>query len=453
MEMAEKRESHFDSRLMQHIQFGRANEANSMLNEELARASDEQTNTLLHYAVLGQSPDIVQHLVELGAEIDLPGKGGNSPLELAIERVDAAAFNAPEERGEDRAAADGFRAAPAPKKLRVKILELLVGELRSRTLDTEQLADKLLSAGFNLLHCVAHSGDEQLLRCMLQRGLDANSRDHCGRTALHLAVMRNQPRLARLLLEHGADVDRASRVVAGRPILIAASNGYRDTMKVLLEAGADPNATFARIDITALRLVFKNFGNVPVDESDECLQLLLEHGAIPRNFSRLLDIALDKNEPKKINMLINHLAMLGLLGRPITKSDVHCKQDRLRSTIPAMLDSCREFLKRELRANLTVLELLTNSKVRMKILVRNDDLMGTLEILLSEDQNNELFPYYCSALNERIAKARRTAELEDVAVAVLLQIMHCYRGQCELAARIVVDYLNDEDLEQLSLMF
>jgi ankyrin repeat protein len=63
-----------------------------------------------------------------------------------------------------------------------------------------------------------------------------------GITALHAAALSNEPRIAELLLEHGALVD----VRAGRqqltPLYVAVTRGNEKTAKVLLARHADPNA-------------------------------------------------------------------------------------------------------------------------------------------------------------------------------------------------------------------
>src|SRR5262249_59491767 len=62
-------------------------------------------------------------------------------------------------------------------------------------------------------------------------------------TALHYAAFFDGPEAARLLLEHGADVNAfADNELGVHPINSAAAAGRAAVVAVLLEHGADPNA-------------------------------------------------------------------------------------------------------------------------------------------------------------------------------------------------------------------
>jgi ankyrin repeat protein len=91
-------------------------------------------------------------------------------------------------------------------------------------------------------------------------------------TALHYAAFFDGPETARLLLEHGADVNAfADNEIGVHPLNSAAAAGRRDVVAILLEHGADPNAQTRR-------------GFTPLDAArengDEGLaELLRSHGA------------------------------------------------------------------------------------------------------------------------------------------------------------------------------
>ena len=95
-----------------------------------------------------------------------------------------------------------------------------------------------------------------------------------GFTALGLAAFLGGAEVVRVLLEHGADADDdADNLFGVRPVHAASAAHDHETMRLLLEAGADPN----------LR---QQGGFVPLHEaahSDdvELARLLLDHGADP----------------------------------------------------------------------------------------------------------------------------------------------------------------------------
>jgi ankyrin repeat protein len=91
-------------------------------------------------------------------------------------------------------------------------------------------------------------------------------------TALHYAAFFDGADGARVLLEHGADVNAfADNELGVHPLNSAAAAGRRDVAAILLEHGADPNARTRR-------------GFTPLDAArengdEELAELLRSHGA------------------------------------------------------------------------------------------------------------------------------------------------------------------------------
>lgn len=75
---------------------------------------------------------------------------------------------------------------------------------------------------------------------LLEHGADPNARGAGGDSALHNTATFNDPKNARLLLEHGAAVDIAGgfHFNQGTPLSYAAGFGYRRTAELFLEHGA-----------------------------------------------------------------------------------------------------------------------------------------------------------------------------------------------------------------------
>lgn len=74
-----------------------------------------------------------------------------------------------------------------------------------------------------------------------QLAVPVNTRDICGRTALHLAAMYGHLHVVRYLLGRGAEVDAKDNIDM-TPLLFAAWNDHLDIVKVLTKRGADVNA-------------------------------------------------------------------------------------------------------------------------------------------------------------------------------------------------------------------
>ena len=100
----------------------------------------------------------------------------------------------------------------------------------------------------------------------------ASARSDDDFTALHYAAFFDGPAAARLLLEHGAEVNAfADNELGVHPLNSAAAAGRRDVAAILLEHGADPNAHTRR-------------GFTPLDAArengdDELAEVLRSHGA------------------------------------------------------------------------------------------------------------------------------------------------------------------------------
>ena len=116
----------------------------------------------------------------------------------------------------------------------------------------------------------AKATDADAVRALLERGVDVDTAETDGTTALHWAAYRGDLETARLLVGAGADAGAANRYGV-TPLTLAAGRGNAPIVEVLLDAGADPNTTLPEgetVLMTAART-----GDVDV------LRLLLARGA------------------------------------------------------------------------------------------------------------------------------------------------------------------------------
>ena len=117
----------------------------------------------------------------------------------------------------------------------------------------------------------ASRGDVEAVRSLLQRGIDVQTAQADGMTALHWAAMRSDVDLAETLLYAGANLEATTRIGQHTPLHVASRSGQPGVLRALLEAGADPHALTAS-GATALHLA-AGAG------SAEAVAALIDHGA------------------------------------------------------------------------------------------------------------------------------------------------------------------------------
>ena len=116
-------------------------------------------------------------------------------------------------------------------------------------------------------------GEVERLRELLGADLTlAQARSDDDFTALHYAAFFDGPAAARLLVDHGADVNAfADNDLGVHPLNSAAAAGQREVAAILLEHGADPNAP--------TRGGFSPLDAANENGDEELAALLRSHGA------------------------------------------------------------------------------------------------------------------------------------------------------------------------------
>ena len=100
--------------------------------------------------------------------------------------------------------------------------------------------------GFSALYVAASQGDDKLTQLLLQSGADAKGRSRqTEETPLHRAAQAGSLPTVRLLLAAGADLE-ATDAAGWTPLFMAVLSGKLDVIEELLAAGAKVNARSAR---------------------------------------------------------------------------------------------------------------------------------------------------------------------------------------------------------------
>ena len=278
----------------------------------LAAGADPNTTeatlgqTALMFAVANHQTAVARTLLEIGASPSTRSKDRFTPLLFAAQQgnLEAAALLLSAGADVNEAAPDGIGGNT---------------NARSRFVpDTE--ATTLLVA--------IDSGHADLARFLLEQGADPNHAG-AGRTALHAAVQRRMPEVVAALLERGAAanvrLERRLPFVSRRigqsngltpsnigatPFFLAASFGDLETMRLLVEGGADPTL---RVDDGTTALLVAA-GADYVEGADKYGlrwfgdNLALQESAL-ETVKYLLDLGLDINATNQYEQTTLHAAV------------------------------------------------------------------------------------------------------------------------------------------------
>ncbi len=102
-----------------------------------------------------------------------------------------------------------------------------------------QMAPESGSPGWTPLMIAAAERHSETVAILLAAGADVNKRNRLGRTALMFAAFYGDVRIAKALLDHGADVDAVDGETSRPALAAAAMNGHLEVVRLLLDKGAD----------------------------------------------------------------------------------------------------------------------------------------------------------------------------------------------------------------------
>lgn len=240
---------------------------------------DTKHRTALHRACIKGHVEAATILLEAGAEVDARDDEGSTALHHAahqdhvevVKVLIAHGANVEAVTADDNATPLYFAALG----------------------DSEQCAALLLKHGANPNAVTREGGtplhvtnNGALVEMLIRSGADVNKSNPDGSTPLHTAVLNNWTVGAKVLIEHGADVNAAE---CETPLGCAAENCNLELCNLLVESGA--NLSWGEISYydtpagtTAVSIVRSVLSKAVKSQHDDaqlipCLQVLLSHGA------------------------------------------------------------------------------------------------------------------------------------------------------------------------------
>merc|ERR1712142_1456149 len=207
---------------------------------DLDSETDSNHDTALTLACAGGHEELVTLLLSRGADIEHRDKKGFTPLILAATAGHDKVVEILLNHGAD-IEAQSDRTDYTPLSLAASggytnIIKLLLAhgaEINSRT------GSKL---GISPLMLAAMNGHTAAVKLLLDMGSDINAQIETNRnTALTLACFQGRHEVVSLLLDRKANVEHRAKTGL-TPLMEAASGGYVEVGRVLLDKGADVNA-------------------------------------------------------------------------------------------------------------------------------------------------------------------------------------------------------------------
>ena len=216
----------------------------------------------------------VKQLVEAGANVNVFDKEKQTPLHIATEQGNFECVQYLVEHGAD---VNAISEKYTPRSV------LLIAEMKEQVAIVRFLLEHGadIKNGDFLLSSV-RNGNLEIVRLLLEHGANPNVLNlQIAATPLIYALIHqpNNQALIKMLLDYGADPNLSNNAVGTTPIMIAAYKGQPENVQLLINAGADVNAT-EQDGSTALMWILTWLKNEEADQKRlSCARLLLEHGA------------------------------------------------------------------------------------------------------------------------------------------------------------------------------
>ena len=214
--------------------YGRPEEIKSAIHAAI-NASDSDGMTPMHLAAKLGHAEVINTLINSGADVNKPAAGGETPIHIAAERGCVAAIKALITPGIDINKQADDNTTPlytAAYFGRVDAIKTLI----DNGADTNQPSFD----GATPLHVAADRGYVEVIKALISPRTDINKQTDDGITPLYVAAYFGHIETTKLLIENDADANQ-SAIGGATPLHVAAERGYDEVIQALTSFKTDLN--------------------------------------------------------------------------------------------------------------------------------------------------------------------------------------------------------------------
>ena len=242
--------------------------------------------------------------------------------------------------------------------------------------NNEKMVKLLLDRGANInikgefgpLILAVTEGNENIVNLLLDRGADINEQNIKGDTALIYAVTNNNINMVKLLLNRDANIDKKD-INGYTSLIIAVDNGNENIVNLLLDRGADIDVTDNINRVTALIIA-------TVNNNKDMVELLLNRGANINkkdiNGYTALIIAVDNGNIDIVTLLLDRGANINEQSNDRDTALVHAVNKQNADIVTLLLNRGADITIKNRITKQTALDLASKQKNKeIKDLIEN----------------------------------------------------------------------------------
>lgn len=215
---------------------------------------DTSKNQAIHLAATYRYYKTVEQLLQRKANVNAQDKLGNTPLIIAIRHEDARMVELLLSHNADPAITNKKKNSALDlakilnqkniirifSKYKIKLPEKnrKYAEININTFQKSIDKSGSLYRNWPLLNIASLLGEKEIVRQLINQGVDINATDPDGNSALHRAASKGQRDIVEQILSFGGNVNVKNRL-GETPLFLAAKAGHDKTIKLLLDSGAD----------------------------------------------------------------------------------------------------------------------------------------------------------------------------------------------------------------------